>query len=81
MVYSCAPFVHYATYSVPSTNPICYKSYIILVTWCPTKSKLLSFAIGIPKDTYKHSIIDTEYITVITSKFENFLKQYCYCLM
>lgn len=39
-----------------------------------TPSKILSFAITILKDIYKHFIIDTEYITVTKSKFENFLK-------
>ena len=51
----------------------------ILFAWCPTKSKLLSFAITILKDIYKHFIVNTEHITVKTSTLENLLKQYSCC--
>ena len=59
--------------SVPSTHPIVTR-VTILDTWWPTNSKVVSFAITILKDIYKHFIIDTEYITVSKSKFENFLR-------
>ena len=52
-----------ARLSVPSTNPIYYESY--------NPFPLMSDQI--------QTLIDTEHITDITSKLENFLKQYFCC--